>query len=305
MTEQLRYPDLECISWASDGVQAIEDMLATQVEVVDKLIILRKANSLPEHEALYEKMVAKSVRSLLTTGRMLQRAKSEYAEQRRRDLAAAAAAGAAAAAPATAAARTPAATQQPAQPRPPPPAAPTGGAPTAAPEAHAQEEPSLLAVALRVVGVGVKAGAPFYERRCAACGASRAGGSSSSSSSSSSSGGRGSAAGAERLRLTRCRGCGAVTGVRYCGAACARDHWTRRGHRRQCEAAQAALREARELVRQVEARIADEQAQGGGGGGGGGSGELGADTGGAEAGGGGGEAAGGTQQRRRRKGARG
>ena len=63
------------------------------------------------------------------------------------------------------------------------------------------------------------------QRCCAACGRSRA---------------------ADGARLRRCRGCGAFTGVMYCGDACAREHWVRRGHRRVCEPASAQL-EALEL----------------------------------------------------------
>ena len=57
-------------------------------------------------------------------------------------------------------------------------------------------------------------------RCCAVCGRSRA---------------------ADGARLRRCRGCGAFTGVMYCGDACAREHWVRRGHRRVCEPASAQL----------------------------------------------------------------
>ena len=59
------------------------------------------------------------------------------------------------------------------------------------------------------------------KRCCAACGRTRADG----------------------ARLHRCRGCGAFTGVMYCGAACAREHWVRGGHRKVCEPAAAQLRE--------------------------------------------------------------
>ena len=56
---------------------------------------------------------------------------------------------------------------------------------------------------------------------------------------------------ADGARLHRCRGCGAFTGVMYCGDACAREHWVRRGHRKVCEPASAQVRaviaEAKEL----------------------------------------------------------
>ena len=68
------------------------------------------------------------------------------------------------------------------------------------------------------------------ERCCAACGRSRA---------------------ADGARLRRCRGCGAFTGVMYCGDACAREHWVRRGHRRVCEPASAQLRSLKEEVEAV------------------------------------------------------
>ena len=47
---------------------------------------------------------------------------------------------------------------------------------------------------------------------------------------------------ADGARLHRCRGCGAFTGVMYCGNACAREHWVRRGHRKVCEPASAQVK---------------------------------------------------------------
>ena len=66
---------------------------------------------------------------------------------------------------------------------------------------------------------------PLLRRCCAACGRAPADG----------------------ARLHRCRGCGPLTGVMYCGKACAREHWVRHGHRSVCEPASAQLRELREL----------------------------------------------------------
>ena len=68
-------------------------------------------------------------------------------------------------------------------------------------------------------GSGGGAVAPLHLRCCAACGRTRADG----------------------AQLYRCRGCGALTGVMYCGAACAREHWVRGGHRKVCEPASAQL----------------------------------------------------------------
>ena len=69
-------------------------------------------------------------------------------------------------------------------------------------------------------------GAPVQQRCCAACGRARADG----------------------ARLHRCRGCGALTGVMYCGDACARAHWVRGGHRKVCEPASAELKELRQVM---------------------------------------------------------
>jgi len=55
------------------------------------------------------------------------------------------------------------------------------------------------------------------KRACAACGKTR---------------GRGGG----RVGLFACRGCGRGTGVRYCGLECARVHWCKMHHRRECEA---------------------------------------------------------------------
>jgi hypothetical protein len=43
--------------------------------------------------------------------------------------------------------------------------------------------------------------------------------------------------------LRRCRGCGALTGVRYCSMERCRTHWVKQGHRAACEAAQRQLRQ--------------------------------------------------------------
>jgi hypothetical protein len=56
-------------------------------------------------------------------------------------------------------------------------------------------------------------------RACAVCGRTRADGAS----------------------LRRCRGCGAVTLVRYCSQACCEAHWVKRRHRRLCEMGQAVM----------------------------------------------------------------
>ena len=74
-------------------------------------------------------------------------------------------------------------------------------------------------------GVGVAA----LPRCCAACGRTPADG----------------------ARLHRCRGCGPLTGVMYCGNACAREHWVRRGHRKVCEPAGALLAQLEEEVEKV------------------------------------------------------
>jgi len=42
--------------------------------------------------------------------------------------------------------------------------------------------------------------------------------------------------------LRRCRGCGALTAIRYCGLECCRRDWVYQGHRKLCEAAQELLR---------------------------------------------------------------
>ena len=75
---------------------------------------------------------------------------------------------------------------------------------------------------------GTSSGSPTQRlcRSCAACGRMRADG----------------------VRLRRCRGCGPLTGVMYCGAECAREHWVRRGHRGVCEPASAQLKQLREEV---------------------------------------------------------
>ena len=65
--------------------------------------------------------------------------------------------------------------------------------------------------------------AMLKRRRCAACGRTPADG----------------------ARLHRCRGCGPLTAVMYCGNACAREHWVRGGHRKVCEPASAQLDAAR------------------------------------------------------------
>ena len=75
---------------------------------------------------------------------------------------------------------------------------------------------------------------PQQRRRCAACGRTRADG----------------------ARLRRCRGCGALTGVMYCGAECAREHWVRRGHRRVCEPAARRLGNLRRDVGVIAGRAA-------------------------------------------------
>ena len=72
-------------------------------------------------------------------------------------------------------------------------------------------------------------GTPAQRRCCAACGRTRADG----------------------ARLHRCRGCGPLTGVMYCSAACAREHWVRRGHRKVCEPASAQLKQLQQEADEV------------------------------------------------------
>jgi hypothetical protein len=52
--------------------------------------------------------------------------------------------------------------------------------------------------------------------------------------------------------LRRCRGCGSLTGVRYCSMECCRTHWVKQGHRAVCEAAQRQLQKAASALDVVE-----------------------------------------------------
>ena len=227
---------------AAKVVDDLHSALHRQLVLLEKML-MSGAVATPEDKEAHDQQIKELLTFYVESGRELQHAK-RWAH-------AAAAALAAAAVDAAA---------QPARP-PPLPAEPSADSIL---EGTVSGESWLLGVALLLVGAGIKVAAPFGERRCAACGAARAGGSSGSGAGAAAGGGATSAGGAgattsaggvgkDTLRLTRCRGCGDITRVRYCGAACARDHWVRGGHRAQCEAAQEALRAARAIVRQVEA----------------------------------------------------